>query len=167
MVPKQLCESLYRANIALVWLNCRFCADSQKWAGDGDEGEGGEEGSAGGGRWCACTCCGGRGDRCAAGERRAARFRPVCAGRMAEHEEVDLTGDNSPEPPLRKVRRSSGAQKRPRTSGSVDVQLDDGSTAKVREASSRALWQGGPAVCHSPVLCGVVWRLSLAPLVVA
>lgn len=49
-------------------------------------------------------------------------------GAMAE--EVDLTGENSPEPVVRH-RRSSGAAKRPRHSGSVEVQLDDGSTAKV------------------------------------
>ena len=49
---------------------------------------------------------------------------------MAEgQDEVDLTGDNSPEP-VRHTRRSSGAAKRPRTSGSVEVQLDDGNTAK-------------------------------------
>jgi hypothetical protein len=48
----------------------------------------------------------------------------------ADNEEVDLTGDNSPEP-VRQPRRSSGAGvKRPRSSGSVAVQLDDGSTAK-------------------------------------
>ena len=78
--------------------------------------------------------------------------RPGWARAMAEGgraEEVDLTGDNSPEPVVRS-RRSSGAAKRPRHSGSVEVQLDDGSTAKVREAAPADgdAWPMLPVTCY-------------------